>query len=90
MVDWSKLSTPPIIPTPLTTLPGYVEVVLKIVDIVGERIACFIIWLNNEMVLEFNDVHIIGHSIGAHVAGETGKRVQYLMDGEKIGRLTGA
>lgn len=35
------------------------------------------------------DVHVIGHSLGAHVAGHVGRGFQNITGGVKIGRVTG-
>lgn len=34
-------------------------------------------------------VHIIGHSLGAHIAGFAGKHIIELTNGTKVGRITG-
>lgn len=51
---------------------------------VGEYVAAFIEFLGSETELSYNDIHILGHSLGAHVAGYIGNYVQ-----KKIGRITG-
>lgn len=54
-------------------------------DYVGKSIAEFIDFMVTEMDLSLDDVHIIGHSLGAHTAGFAGK---YVTTG-KVGRITG-
>ncbi|ODM95274.1 Endothelial lipase [Orchesella cincta] len=44
--------------------------------------------LNNQVINSTNDIHIIGFSLGAHVAGQAGRNVIDLT-GDKIGRITG-
>lgn len=51
---------------------------------VGEYVAAFIEFLGSEAEVSFDDIHILGHSLGAHVAGYIGNSVQ-----KKIGRITG-
>lgn len=42
---------------------------------VGAKIAEFIDWLHTERGLDFETTHVIGYSMGGHVAGITGKKV---------------
>lgn len=51
---------------------------------VGEYVAAFIEFLGAETQVSFDDIHILGHSLGAHVAGYIGNYVP-----KKIGRITG-
>uniref|UniRef100_T1GPT2 Lipase domain-containing protein n=1 Tax=Megaselia scalaris TaxID=36166 RepID=T1GPT2_MEGSC len=41
----------------------------------GLKVAQFIDWLHTEGGLDFETTHVYGHSLGAHVAGFTGKQV---------------
>lgn len=41
----------------------------------GLKTAEFIDWLHSESGLQFETTHVFGHSLGAHVAGFTGKQV---------------
>lgn len=40
---------------------------------IGERVAQMINWLIKKNRIDIKDLHIIGFSLGAHVAGFTGK-----------------
>ncbi|KAE8589466.1 hypothetical protein XENTR_v10017573 [Xenopus tropicalis] len=53
------------------------------IRVVGAELAYFIGYLSSKMKYPLSNVHIIGHSLGSHTAGEVGKR----MPG--IGRITG-
>ena len=52
---------------------------------VGNHTAKFIDWLVKNKDLDLKKVHIIGHSLGAHTAGFSGK---YLKSGT-VARITG-
>lgn len=62
---------------------------LKIGFLTGLAIAEFIYALYTDYNVHLEDFHVVGHSLGAHVAGYVGKAVQNLTDGLKIGRITG-
>ncbi|KAI2661538.1 Endothelial lipase [Labeo rohita] len=51
---------------------------------VGQSIATVLDWLQDEVQLQLQDVHMIGYSLGAHVAGYAGTFVK-----GNIGRITG-
>ncbi|XP_039305331.1 pancreatic lipase-related protein 2-like [Solenopsis invicta] len=51
---------------------------------VGEYVAAFIEFLGSETQVSFDDIHILGHSLGAHVAGYISNSVS-----KKLGRITG-
>ncbi|KAL8596193.1 hypothetical protein ACOMHN_021233 [Nucella lapillus] len=51
--------------------------------VVGAMIAQLITFLQNTTGARPEDMHIIGHSLGAHIAGYAGERLRYL------GRITG-
>lgn len=50
----------------------------------GQYLADFIKWLKN-MGVSLDDIHLVGHSMGAHVAGVGAGRVK----NGKVGRITG-
>ncbi|XP_074088003.1 pancreatic triacylglycerol lipase-like [Macrotis lagotis] len=54
------------------------------IRVVGAEIAYFVDVIKNEFGYSLDDVHIIGHSLGSHAAGEAGRRSHGL-----IGRITG-
>ncbi len=56
---------------------------------VGERVGEFILFLkDNDFIQSFKNVHIIGFSLGAQVAGYAGKFVRASRI-TKVGRITG-
>lgn len=63
------------------TFPNYVQAVAN-TQIVGADIAFLIKSLMTRYNIESDKFHIIGHSLGSHVAGFAGKRVP------KLGRIT--
>lgn len=54
------------------------------IRVVGAEVAYLIQELSSELGYRLEDVHIIGHSLGAHAAGEAGRRL-----GGRVGRITG-
>lgn len=62
--------------------------VLGNVGPVGKRVAEFIQHLQLNYGVDASQVHVVGHSLGAHVAGAAGYWVQKQF-GHKIGRITG-
>lgn len=61
---------------------NYMKAVQNI-RVVGREVALLINSLTEENGFNLSDVHIIGHSLGAHVAGYAGEFLQ------GIGRITG-
>lgn len=72
VVDWEKGAT----------LPNYVQAAAN-TQLIGKQIAMMIRMINYEKGLNANDYHLIGFSLGAHVAGFTGMEIQ------NISRITG-
>ncbi|CAH1271912.1 PNLIP [Branchiostoma lanceolatum] len=54
--------------------------------VVGAELARFISFLKEEVDVSGRSIHIIGHSLGAHIAGYAGQRLA--TTGSKIGRIT--
>nr|CAD7440445.1 unnamed protein product [Timema bartmani] len=73
-LDWSQLCPS----------PWYQVAVTNSVD-AGKYLGSFIDLLVGRKMTRLQDVHIIGHSLGAHVAGIAGASVQ----SGKVGRVTG-
>lgn len=83
-VDWGRLSTP-------KTLASEVMYKLAALNVkpVGRKVADFILFLGKiGAVAGFDQVHIVGFSLGAHVAGKAGRYIQ-LDSGNQISRVTG-
>ncbi|OXA44245.1 lipase member H [Folsomia candida] len=86
LVDWSALSTRGynIFDSPFL-YPMAVGNVAK----TGDRVAHFIKWMHSEGAIDFDGIHLIGISLGAHVAGHVGTAIQQTNGGKKISRITG-
>ncbi|XP_078605446.1 pancreatic triacylglycerol lipase-like isoform X2 [Branchiostoma floridae x Branchiostoma japonicum] len=54
--------------------------------VVGAELARFIAFLKEDAGVSGRSIHIIGHSLGAHIAGYAGQRLA--ITGSKIGRIT--
>ena len=59
-------------------------------EIVGAQIGKFIISTINEGINTIDDFYVVGHSLGAHIAGYAGKFVQQANPSLMIPRITGA
>ncbi|KAK0167250.1 hypothetical protein PV327_004675 [Microctonus hyperodae] len=54
------------------------------VEMVGSHVAKFVKWLKHKNIISNSNLHVIGYSLGAHVAGFMGKELY-----PKIERITG-
>ncbi|KAF7277653.1 hypothetical protein GWI33_001001, partial [Rhynchophorus ferrugineus] len=70
-VDWNKLARQPYLYSVAST------------SFVGQEIANFI----QNLKIYPGNIHLIGHSLGSHVAGFTGKEI-FKSTGQKIGRIS--
>jgi len=89
MVDYGKLVNPklPLLLSPLSII-HYVKAHFQ-TDRIARRIANFVLFLIEAKVLAGpQDVRLIGHSLGAHVAGGVGRHVRSATS-KKIARITG-
>lgn len=85
VVDWGPLS----FPLPPEQTAWLYHLVPPNVPIVAKRVAEFILFLQKaNFINKLDDIYMIGHSLGAHVAGLAGRQI-YLETGSKIGRITG-
>jgi pancreatic triacylglycerol lipase len=50
----------------------------------GQSLANFLNWLNNNNAANWNNIHIVGFNLGAHLAGSTGRQTS-----GRINRITG-
>jgi len=73
-VDWSRIADDPKYP-----VPAYLT------RVVGSAIAAFLDRLVDATGIKPSDIHLIGHSLGAHVVGSCGSNFK----SGKIGRITG-
>lgn len=65
----------------------YVRSVLM-VKYIGEYVSYFLYDLVR-LGVNVESIHLIGHSLGAHICGYAGKSFQILVPGEKLPRITG-
>ena len=79
MVDWGKLAC---------TAHQEYSTAVKNVGKVGQHVGKFISWLHTESLVSLNNTHIVGHSLGSHVAGKAGDTVNRTV-GYPVGRITG-
>lgn len=72
VVDWRGLAN-----------SGYVTAVLGVPDI-GQHIGNFLQWLVSNGGGNWNNIHLVGYSLGAHVVGNAGRH-----SGSRVSRITG-
>jgi len=89
VVDWGLLSGSKTLPhaNALVTATHYTTV-LNNVGPAGQRLADFINFLRQNRGVQFSNVHIIGHSLGSHIAGYAGVCIKRDYGG-LLGRITG-
>jgi hypothetical protein len=88
VLDWGRLSGAGLtLGNPLATASAYISA-LGNVGPVGQRLAEFIEFLRVNKNIQFRDITIIGHSLGAHIAGAAGVNTQTKY-GQTIARITG-
>lgn len=88
VVDWGKLSGSGVtIENQFQTYNVYLKV-LQNLGPVAQRIADLLHFLKSEAAVDFSQVHIIGHSLGAHIAGATGYWVKTKYNGV-VDRISG-
>ncbi|KAK0176250.1 hypothetical protein PV328_000403 [Microctonus aethiopoides] len=75
-VDWKKLAAGPL---------HYYSIASDNVPLVGKQTSKLIKWLKTKKKISISKLHIIGFSLGAHVAGFVGKE----FSSHKIGRISG-
>ena len=68
-------------------MPPYYQAVAN-TRLVGRHVARFVLLLRDKFSLNLDDVHLIGHSLGAHISGYGGKETIKIAEA-KIGRITG-
>ncbi|OXA52118.1 Lipoprotein lipase, partial [Folsomia candida] len=85
-LDWSVLSTPT---TSSRILSSYPVIVFYFIPLVSWKLAIFLQLLKNMGYVTSGKIHLIGYSLGSHVAGLTGQIFQSWNNGSKIGRITG-
>ncbi|XP_042871708.1 inactive pancreatic lipase-related protein 1-like [Penaeus japonicus] len=73
-VDWSKLAEAP-----------WYNIAFASVDQVGAFTASMLDWLHAEVNLDTSTLHLVGHSLGAHVSGSVGRHLA----SAKLPRITG-
>ncbi|KAF8786162.1 pancreatic lipase-related protein 2-like [Argiope bruennichi] len=71
LMDWTRYNQPPYLLSAINTL------------VIGHELANFIQFLENTKGVDPKNVHLIGHSLGAHVSGVAGKETP------NLGRISG-
>ncbi|XP_019752215.1 lipoprotein lipase [Hippocampus comes] len=68
----------------LRTAQNHYVVAAQNTKAVGQEVACFIDWIEETTNIPLDNLHLIGYSLGAHVAGFAGSHAT-----NKVGRITG-
>lgn len=69
-----------------TLIAVYYEAVMN-TRVTSRRIADFLQTAHDQYGMAYEDAHLIGHSLGAHVAGFAGKNIKNM--GNELGRISG-
>ncbi|OXA54581.1 Inactive pancreatic lipase-related protein 1, partial [Folsomia candida] len=88
-VDWGLLSLPAESPLTIPVILKSFPVVVQNIPRVSKRIAKFIEFLVDQDFSTLQQIHLVGHSLGCHVAGQVGHRIQIIRPGQKLGRISG-
>ena len=83
-VDWGELA----IVNSESVGAQYYKNVVENVSTVGTRVGEFIGWLKRNKFVDLKKVHVIGFSLGSHIAGVVGDTVKRAF-GETLTRITG-
>ncbi|XP_075970479.1 pancreatic triacylglycerol lipase-like [Anticarsia gemmatalis] len=73
VVDWHRLANSNLYTTAVNGVPS-----------VGQHLGNFLVWLVNNVGGNWNQMHLVGFSLGAHVVGNAGRQA-----GRRPGRITG-
>ena len=85
MLDWKPLA----LPAPkYSSKPIRYAKAVRNVNTAAERLAAFITLLKEDFELNLDQIHLIAHSLGAHVAGNAVHMVLQCL-GHPVGRITG-
>lgn len=91
IVDWGRHATPQQQPgetKPVNAKEDYQKAVDN-VSMVGDRIGNFMVNMVKNGFISSTLIHLLGHGLGAHVAGRAGDTFQRLRGGSQIWRITG-
>jgi len=88
VLDWGRLSGSGLtLGNPLQTASAYISALGNVAP-VGVRVAEFLNFLRENKQIQFNDITIVGHSLGAHIAGAAGRNVKSKYGGT-VARVVG-
>lgn len=90
VVDWGKLSSPNPKDSIFSPL-SYPIIVTRNVPTVYNRVAEFIQFLVNENYTSLENIHLVGHSLGAHISGGAGHVIgnNPENEGHSLARISG-
>jgi len=88
VLDWGRLSGSGLtLGNPIQTASAYISALGNVLP-VGARLAEFLNFLKANKQIQFSDMTIIGHSLGAHIAGQAGRNVKSKYGGT-VARIVG-